>query len=81
MTEQRNMIIICLPLALCPQKPDDQVDPVVEDCPECSQPMWVSARKRKLRDLGVRCACMVCLAPEIMASKQEDYIDLASTQN
>lgn len=77
------MMIGCIPLWAMPTKPDDQVDPVEESCPECGTKMWVSAKKRTLRDMGVPCMCMECLVPLLHKADGDggyDIIDIGQTQ-
>lgn len=56
-----NMIIACIPTKLCPIAPVDQPGCEEEKCPECGQGMWVSSKKRLIRDGGVPCQCMECV--------------------
>lgn len=45
-----KMIIGCMPQKITPVQPDDQSPCILENCKSCDELMWVSERKRKLRD-------------------------------
>ena len=75
MTREAQMIIGCIPVRLCPEEPTDQSKPITqEECPDCGAMMWVSARKRKLRDGGTQCKCMICVVKEL--DDQHTMVDL-----
>ncbi len=66
-----DVYIFCAPLSLCPNPPDDQQDCVVEKCPQCDVDMWVSIKKRKIRDNAkikkkndVKVWCGICVVKE-----------------
>ncbi len=42
--------VICPPLSDYPQPPRDQPGCELEKCPHCSEKMWISAKKRNLRN-------------------------------
>ena len=70
------MLIGCIPVKYHPTVPDDQSTPITqEDCPECGEKMWVSRKKRELRDKGIPCMCMLCVVAE-MDGVEHDVIDI-----
>ncbi len=70
------MLIGCVPVSLCPVEPSDQSTPITkEDCPDCGEKMWVSRKKRELRDKGLPCKCMICAVQEL-GDVEHDVIDI-----
>jgi len=64
--ESEEMHIMCPPLSKMPQPPHDQPGCEQENCPNCGLPMWVSRKKRLMRDKYkthyiVKCWCIICL--------------------
>ena len=52
----------CIPLSEFKSSPKDQPGCEIEDCPECKKGMWVSKRKRELRDnKNMKTICWFCL--------------------
>jgi len=41
-----EVYVFCPPLSLYPEQPKDQSHCELVDCPECSQKMWVSDKKK-----------------------------------
>jgi hypothetical protein len=59
-------LIGCLPVSLQSYAPTDQSPCIIEKCSLCNEDMWVSERKRKLRDTqdNVKIYCVVCIINE-----------------
>ena len=61
-----EMHIMCIPVSMSPHPPTNQPDCEIEDCPKCGNQMWISRKKRMMRDKTqshyiVKCWCMDCL--------------------
>lgn len=61
---KNKLYVGCIPLNKKPTPPTDQSPCIVEDCKECGEPMWVSEKKRKIRETtpNAEIVCFVCLA-------------------
>lgn len=67
MTGNLLNIIGCIPFWAKCTPPSDQEDPQIENCPDCKKPMWVSRKKRHLRNTNnYATVCMPCAL--VMAS-------------
>ncbi|HWW39858.1 hypothetical protein [Pedobacter sp.] len=82
-----TLLIGCIPVDAQPTHPDDQEDCIIEKCPLCKKDMWVSKKKRRLRDntillKKVQIYCLLCLAKEAIEQGVLDdleMIDIAKT--
>lgn len=73
-----EVVIICIPLWYMAEPPLEQSDCLVEQCPECTTDMWVSERKRAIRDKAkiegnhnVKVLCGVCGLKHKICSERE----------
>jgi hypothetical protein len=48
--DHEETLIICIPLSYSKAPPKDQINCVIEKCPKCKKEMWVSEKKRNIRD-------------------------------
>ena len=63
---KKYALVGCIPKIHSPLPPTDQSPCVLEGCPMCSEPMWVSEMEREWRkenDL-IKIYCFVCLVRE-----------------
>lgn len=65
MKQETITILTCIPVWACPEAPREQQNPIKEECPTCKKEMWVSEKKRFLREKdNMRCLCMLCTVKE-----------------
>ena len=74
----------CIPVTACPEHPSDQMNCIKELCPACKNEIWVSEKKRALRDnLKLRCLCLVCLFNAMIADgidpKNIELVDIGNS--
>ncbi len=76
-----STIVACIPVSHHPTEPTDQSTPITkEPCPQCGEEMWVSAKKRQLRDVGFDCVCMPCIIRSDMRDGTlRELVDIGST--
>jgi len=79
------LFVLCVPLYWLPTHPTDQKNCVIEQCPRCKVDMWVSEKKRALReadeDALVLCGmCVFAVAEEMgMNPKDIPLLDINNT--
>ncbi len=58
-----TVIMGCIPVKHLPKSPPDQSTCVIEECPECSQEIWVSEKKLHLRESfdNAFIYCFICI--------------------
>ncbi len=65
MKTDKFIYVGCIPVEAHPEHPTDQSPCVKEICPHCKRDMWVSEKKRKIRETcprKVKVYCLECLA-------------------
>jgi len=76
-----TLLIGCIPLHAQAKHPKDQEDCIIEKCPLCDEDIWVSKKKRGLRDNAilhkkVKIYCLLCLAKEAIKQDIVDDVEL-----
>lgn len=73
----------CIPVEYHPERPTDQSFCIVEKCPHCHHDMWVSERKRAMRETmpSFKIYCFICL---VIAAKvagiEPELMDIGQIQ-
>ena len=75
MDDPVKTIIACAPVWIAPEPPPEQVGCKEEPCPRCGQGMWVSEKKRAIREKGIDCMCMECVVRETQGM-DTDVVDI-----
>ena len=73
-----EVVIICMPVWYSPKPSPEQSNCLVEQCPECNIDMWVSERKRAIRDkakvdgsYNVKVLCGMCAVKHKILSERD----------
>lgn len=83
MNEENLFIIVCPPLKDYKLPPADQSKSKLVDCPECSEKMWYSIKKMKLRKQyekksDILLCCYTCMMKKAKEDKKfRDHLSLA----
>lgn len=73
---KKTLYIGCIPLWAEPNHPTDQSPCIIQECPTCSEKMWVSQKKRDHQDSheNVEIHCLKCIA--LSAHEQGYELDI-----
>jgi hypothetical protein len=63
----------CIPVEACPSHPPDQIDCIIEKCPECKDDMWVSKKKRLKRESMPKLVKVYCLKCLVLSAKKQGF--------
>lgn len=68
----KKLIIICPSIRLHPEASDEQPGCLLEKCPECGGRMWISAKKREIRDAFSDEVTIFCYDCALMKADNKD---------
>jgi hypothetical protein len=62
------MYVLCIPVKYSPEPPKEQKNCLIEGCGKCGDEMWVSEKKRAMREKGnkktLKILCAICVFNE-----------------